>query len=85
MSATPRADAEGLKDLAPLWVELHRDHLEVAEYSDLVEDLPTPESRMAAEMSTPLKLGRRRRHGRALPGTPRVGGEMGRVEPELRL
>jgi GNAT superfamily N-acetyltransferase len=34
----PRSDADGLVDLAPLWVELHRHHLDVSEYRALVED-----------------------------------------------
>ena len=34
----PRSDADGLADLEPLWVELHRHHLEVSEYRALVED-----------------------------------------------
>jgi ribosomal protein S18 acetylase RimI-like enzyme len=33
-----RTDPDGLVDLAPLWVELHRHHLEVSEYRALVED-----------------------------------------------
>jgi GNAT superfamily N-acetyltransferase len=35
----PRTDPDGLVDLAPLWVELHRHHLDVSEYRALVEDL----------------------------------------------
>ena len=35
----PRTDPEGLEDLAPLWVELHRHHREVSEYPALVEDV----------------------------------------------
>lgn len=34
----PRTDPEGLADLEPLWIELHRHHLEVSEYRALVED-----------------------------------------------
>lgn len=35
----PRTDFEGLDDLEPLWLELHRHHLEVCKYQDLVGDL----------------------------------------------
>jgi len=35
----PSSDPAGLDDLAPLWMELHAHHREVASYSDLVEDL----------------------------------------------
>lgn len=34
----PRTDVQGLNDLAPLWEELHRHHLEVAAYHGLVRD-----------------------------------------------
>jgi ribosomal protein S18 acetylase RimI-like enzyme len=34
----PRTDPDGLVDLAALWGELHRHHLEVSEYRALVED-----------------------------------------------
>jgi ribosomal protein S18 acetylase RimI-like enzyme len=33
-----RTDAEGLRELAELWKELHRHHRDVAEYRDLVQD-----------------------------------------------
>jgi GNAT superfamily N-acetyltransferase len=35
----PRTDLDGLDDLAPLWSELHRHHLEVSDYQGLVSDL----------------------------------------------
>jgi GNAT superfamily N-acetyltransferase len=35
----PRTDPEGLEQLAPLWHELHRHHLEVSTFASLVEDL----------------------------------------------
>jgi ribosomal protein S18 acetylase RimI-like enzyme len=35
----PRADRDGLIDLAQLWAELHRHHLEVSDYEDLVADV----------------------------------------------
>jgi hypothetical protein len=35
----PRTDFEGLDDLEPLWLELHRHHLEVSKYQSLVQDL----------------------------------------------
>lgn len=35
----PRADLDGLDDLAPLWAELHRHHLEVSAYPYLVRDV----------------------------------------------
>lgn len=36
--SAPRTDAAGLRELAPLWKELHRHHREVSAYSALVED-----------------------------------------------
>ena len=53
----PRVDAEGLSDLAPLWVELHRHHLEVAEYSALVEDLDSSWARRLGWYRRLLKSG----------------------------
>ena len=35
----PRADLDGLAHLAQLWAELHRHHLEVADYEGLVADV----------------------------------------------
>jgi ribosomal protein S18 acetylase RimI-like enzyme len=35
----PRTDLEGLDDLGPLWMELHRHHRDVSDYENLVEDL----------------------------------------------
>jgi GNAT superfamily N-acetyltransferase len=35
----PRTDIEGLEDLEPLWIELHRHHLATSEYHRLVQDL----------------------------------------------
>ena len=36
--SNPQTDVEGLENLAALWVELHRHHLEVSDYSELVHD-----------------------------------------------
>jgi GNAT superfamily N-acetyltransferase len=36
--SSPRTDVDGLDDLAPLWEELHRHHLEVSRYRHLVKD-----------------------------------------------
>jgi ribosomal protein S18 acetylase RimI-like enzyme len=41
----PRNDVDGLADLAPLWAELHRHHLEVSEYRGLVANLDSSWSR----------------------------------------
>jgi ribosomal protein S18 acetylase RimI-like enzyme len=35
---SPRRDFDGLRDLEPLWLELHQHHLEVSEYENLVVD-----------------------------------------------
>jgi GNAT superfamily N-acetyltransferase len=35
---SPRRDFDGLRELERLWLELHRHHLEVSEYKDLVVD-----------------------------------------------
>ncbi|MBV8940339.1 MAG: GNAT family N-acetyltransferase [Solirubrobacterales bacterium] len=35
----PRIDVDGLEDLAPLWMELHRHHRTVSEYRALVQDV----------------------------------------------
>ncbi len=35
----PTTDSDGLKQLAPLWMELHRHHIAVSEYPALVQDL----------------------------------------------
>jgi ribosomal protein S18 acetylase RimI-like enzyme len=35
----PTTDSDGLEQLAPLWMELHRHHRDVSEYRALVEDV----------------------------------------------
>jgi ribosomal protein S18 acetylase RimI-like enzyme len=55
--SNPRTDPDGLKDLGPLWAELHRHHREVSDYPALVEDLDSSWARRLRWYRRQLTLG----------------------------